>query len=108
MNLLEVVISFYLFIILSITCSKIERYSIQVLQNDYYYNLAINQAYALSERFLVNQDSAYRQREIEHWKNENAQLLPDARGSVACSKGICRISISWREYFSQKILSCEL
>lgn len=108
MNLLEVVISFYLFILLSITCSKIEKYAIQVSQNDYYYNLAINQLYALNERLSVNQDIVYRQREIEQWKSENTQLLPEARGSVACSKDICKISISWKEYFSHKILSCEL
>lgn len=107
MNLLEVVIAFYIMTIFSLAYTKLEKHFIHAMQNNYLHNLATTQIFALAERFSHNIDLKFRQREFELWQKENADLLPGGRGFISKQKNSLKIKMTWREYFSHKILSCE-
>jgi prepilin-type N-terminal cleavage/methylation domain-containing protein len=94
-SFLEVLVSLTIISAMMLSFLQLQLNMITRLQDVYYYNLAINQLWSLSERLQVNHDEYHRSQEIVEWNAENRTLLPHGHGNLHCNQYDCEIIIKW-------------
>lgn len=94
-SLVEVLISLILLSCILLGFDGMEIYSLREIRATYFYHLAINQLYSMSERLrcLEMQDNLASQ--IAIWNLENKNLLPHGYGKVAGIYPNFTISVFW-------------
>src|SRR5438105_5056324 len=79
--------------ILQIAAAQIKSLSLTELA--YHRSIAASQIISLQEKLLVAVGALQRAHEFNTWQEENAKLLPNAKGTYHCNQ-TCKISLYWK------------
>lgn len=97
-SFIEILISMLLLSLIFLGMDGAGVYALHNDKNAWVYRVAFNQLSNMTERLrVVGDDNQYLKQQIEVWNRQNAEILPNGKGTVIGEYPSYIVSVSWGE-----------